>query len=92
MSTKVRWLVNSLLIFIKPKRPKVVEDENVDATEIRCLKPKAESETIMENTPHYLPGIGVFSILDIINGPTLRGKKHDLSNNNTKLLSSTEKL
>ena len=45
----------------------------------------------MENTPNYLPGIAKFSILDIINGAPLAGNKHYASNNNRKLLNSTEK-
>ena len=35
-----------------------LKDENgdVDTTEMRCLKPRVGLSTVMEVTPHHLPG------------------------------------
>lgn len=63
-----------------------LKDENgdVDAIEMRCLKPKVGLSTIMEDTPDHLPDIGIFKIHDVIGGPLevlpLRGKKWDVPN------------
>ena len=45
-----------------------LKDENcdVDAIEMRCLKPRVGLTTVMEN---HLPDIGIFKTHDVIDGP-----------------------
>ena len=38
------------------------EDGKVESIEMRCLKPKVGSGTVLEDTPHHLPDIGIFKI------------------------------
>ena len=61
----------SLLLLVGKVLKRFLEDENgpVDSLEIRCLKPKIGSGTIVENTPESLPDIGLFDLHDVIMGP-----------------------
>ena len=53
-----------------------------ESLEMRCLKPRVGSETILEDTPAHLADLSVFSIQDIICGPLnvmpLKGAKFDV--------------
>lgn len=46
-------------------------DENglVEKLEVRCLKPKVGSGTILEDTPAHLPDVSLFDLADVIYGP-----------------------
>ena len=43
-------------------------DENglVEKLEVRCLKPKVGSSTILEDTPAHLPDVSLFDLADVI--------------------------
>ena len=54
----------------------------VDSIEIRCLKPKTGSGTILDDTPSHSPDISTFQLTDVIYGPLnvvpVKGNKFDV--------------
>ena len=58
------------------------EEGPVDSVEIRCMKPKIGSGTILEDTPAHCPDVSTFQLTDVIFGPLnvvpLKGNKFDV--------------
>ena len=54
----------------------------VESLEIRCMKPKIGSGSILEDNPAHLPDISIFKLTDIIFGPLKvipqKGKKFEV--------------
>lgn len=71
-------------LFIGKVLRRFLTDENgpVDTLEIRCLKPKVGSGTIVDDTPSHLPDISLFRLADVIYGPLevtpVRGGRFDV--------------
>ena len=51
------------------KRFLVDENGPVDSLEVRCLKPRVGSGTLLDDTPEFLPDISLFNLADVIYGP-----------------------
>ena len=74
----------SLLLLVGKVLKRFLEDENgpVESLEIRCLKPKTGSGTVLEDTPESLPDIGLFDLHDVILGPleviAVKGNKFEV--------------
>jgi len=60
------------------------KDGPVDFLEVRCLKPKVGSGTLLDDTPAHLPDISNFRLTDVIYGPLnvvpMKGGKFDVIN------------
>ena len=58
------------------------EEGPVDSLEIRCMKSKIGSGTILEDTPAHCPDVSFFQLTDVIYGPLnvvpLKGDKFDV--------------
>ena len=71
-------------LFVGKIMKRFLVDENgpVESLQIRCLKPKVGSGTLLEDTPKHLPDISIFNLHDVIYGPLkvvpVKGGKFDV--------------
>ena len=74
----------TIILFVGKITKRFLDDKNgpVDGLEVRCLKPKVGSGTIVEDTQAHLPDISLFNLADVIYGPLevvlLMGGKFDV--------------
>ena len=74
---------SSMLFIGKIVRRFLLDEEGpVDSLEIRCMKPKVGSGTVLEDTPAHCPDLSFFQLTDVIYGPLgvvpLKGNKFDV--------------